>query len=126
MDSAEYNIEPKRRFNIIDFFKNLSPIIILLLFIAYFAYKKKSILSNPVYTYGKIEGITKGVRGSYTLDYYFTVGSKKVEGFVTTDFCEGCNHCCVPGQPVIVRYEKWDITNNDLLHELPKGAVITQ
>ena len=108
-------------------FKNLSPFIILALLILYFSYRQSKRSHKSTYTYGRIIGIKQGVRGNVNLYYSFHVDSKSYEGFVTTTFCSECNYeCCNPNDTVIVRYERGNPTNNDLVHQLPRAVQSVQ
>jgi len=98
-------------------------IIALFIIIYTYAIVKKSIrLKNPTYVKGTSLGISKGVRGSLYLYYSFQVNNQSYKGNVTNDFCKTCSACCDSGNAVIVRYQKGNPENNDLVTDLPSGT----
>ena len=111
--------------------KKIEPggIIIIILFVILIAYtviRKKGLSENPSYTKGVILNINHGVRGNVNLNYYYSVKSNKYKGISTTEFCQDCNYsCCHPGDSVIVKYQKDNPKNSELLHQLPKGAILS-
>jgi hypothetical protein len=103
-------------------------IVIILLFalISYVVVQNKRLTNNSVYTKGVIINIDQGVRGNVQLNFYFFVNGKQHKSFVAAIFCNQCKTpCCSPGDSVIVRYEKDNPNNNQLLHQLPKDAILT-
>ena len=100
-------------------------VIIIVTFIGISIYgkiKHNTLIENPVYIQGTSLGINKSVYGSLYLYYSFNVGNTQYKGSVTTDFCKTCNNCCEKGDTVIVRFQRNNAENNDLVHELPNGA----
>jgi len=99
--------------------------IIIMASIGIFIYgtvKHNTLIENAVYIQGTSLGINEGVRGSLYLYYSFNVGDTEYKGHVTTDFCKICNKCCEKGNTVIVRFQRNNAENNDLVPELPNGA----
>lgn len=103
-------------------------LILLLIFIGFAVYgflRKKSLTQNSNYTKGIVLGKSKGARGNIHLDYQFFVDEKGYKGFVPSGFCKKCS-CCTIGDTVIVRYERENPKNNDLVTEIPSGEFIDQ
>lgn len=101
--------------------------IFVLLFILVFSYsffKKNKRTQNAGYVKGISLGVSQGVRGNVQLNYVFAVGTSQFEGFMPSSFCKECSNCCDAGDTVIVRYEKDNPKNNDLVVELPTGAIL--
>ncbi len=104
-----------------------SGLILICLFIGLFTYlviKKKDRINDAAYIKGRSLGINTGVRGHLYLYYSFSVNNQMFNGNVTDDFCKTCSACCVAGYSVIVRYEKDNPQNSDLVIKLPEGAVL--
>lgn len=102
-------------------------LILIILFISIYSYallKKKKRISNALYTTGLSLGIQEGVHGSFYLYYTFQIDNQKFSGNVPDDFCQKCLDCCNSGATVIVRYQRDNPDNNDLVSELPEGDII--
>ena len=98
---------------------------IIALFVIIYTYAiitKSKRLDNPAYIQGTSLGISEGVHGHLYLYYSFQVDNQIYEGNVTNDFCKKCSACCDSGNVVIVRYQKGNPDNNDLVIELPSGT----
>ncbi len=78
--------------------------------------------NNAVYVKGVSLGVNQGLKGSYYLDYQFTVGGECYKGKAERSFYDKCSACCIKGDSVIVQYENNDPHNNDLVVKLPLGA----
>ncbi len=104
-----------------------SGLILICFFIGLYTYsliKKKDRIEEAAYVSGTSLGVSKGVRGSLYLYYSFKVNNQTYSGNVTDDFCKTCSACCEAGYSVIVRYEKDNPENNDLVIKLPEGVVL--
>jgi len=102
-----------------------SGIILIVAFICIFIYGKtrhNTLLNKAAYTKGLSLGVQKGVRGSLYLYYSFELYNQTYKGNVTDEFCKKCAACCIAGDTVIVRYQKDNPANNDLVTILPEGA----
>lgn len=100
--------------------------ILIITFICVFiwgANRHKNVINNAAFVNGLSLGISKSVRGSMYLYYEFKVNETKYKSHVATTFCKECD-CCKAGEKVIVMYQKDDPENNDLVSQLPAGAVL--
>jgi|SRR5580700_6271612 hypothetical protein len=97
--------------------------IVLLLFFIILTYsfiRRLDRINNANYIEGISDGLHKGVKGSIHLYYHFAANKIEYKGDVPSTFCEKCfNNCCDSGKTVIVRYEKDDPNNNDLVTKNP-------
>jgi hypothetical protein len=99
-------------------------LMVIALFIIIYAYmfiRKSNRAEKAEYIKGISLGVDKGARGSLYLYYSFEVDGEIYKGNVTTDFCKKCPRCCVKGDTIIVRYEKGNPANNDLVIKTPEG-----
>ena len=99
--------------------------ILIITFVGIYIYgtiRHNTLTENAAYIQGTSLGIDKSVRGSLYLYYSFNVDNAQYKGHVTTDFCKICNNCCVKGDTVIVKFQRGDPENNDLVSVLPNGA----
>ena len=104
-----------------------SGIILILFFICVYAYsfiRKSNKTQDAAYTKGTSLGVNKGVRGSLYLYYSFRVNNQLFKGNVTNDFCKKCNACCDSGNSVIVRYQRDNPNNNDLVINIPGNTIL--
>jgi len=102
---------------------NLSLIGLFIVLFSFGFLKKCNREKNAVYTKGVSLGIIDGVKGSRLLKYFFTVDGTEIKGSVPSSFCSECNNkCCEAGDTVIVRFEKGNPQNNDLVVKLPEGV----
>lgn len=101
---------------------NFSILCLLIIVLVYSYFTKQDRIKNASYTHGISEGLKKGVRGNIHLYYDFTINDKQYKGDVPNDFCGKCLDCCEIGDTVIVRYEKDNPENNDLVVKLPEGV----
>ena len=100
---------------------NFSILCLLIIFLAYGYFRKRTRINNANYIKGISEGVQKEVRGTLYLHYHFFVNGKYFEGHIAENFCGECPECCNAGDTVIVRYQKGKPDNNDLVIKLPKG-----
>jgi hypothetical protein len=99
-------------------------VLCILIFVCVFIWAKvqhNAIDKSPLYTKGVSLGLKKGARGSMYLHYTFLTSSGYYENHVDDNFCGQC-HCCNTGYTVIVKYEKGNPDNSDLILELPADA----
>ena len=102
-------------------------VIILILFIVFAMQglmQKSALQKNPAYTKGIIIGISTGSKGSKYVDYIFNENLNRFNGSVPIAFCNKCNNCCKVGDTVLVIYQSDDPENNELVYQLPPGAVL--
>ena len=104
---------------------NSSSLLIFIGFAVYFLLKKRNLVEDSNYTRGIVLGKNKGARGSIYLDYNFFAEENSYKGSVPAGFCKKCN-CCVTGDTVIVRYERGNPSNTDLVTEIPAGKFIIE
>ena len=100
--------------------------IMVIAFICIFIWGKirhNTLTDKPAFVYGLSLGISKSVRGSMYLYYEFKINETQYKGHVATTFCKQCD-CCKAGDKVIVRYQRDNPDNNDLVKELPTDAVL--
>jgi hypothetical protein len=101
---------------------NFSILCLLIIILLYSYFRKETRINNANYTQGISEGVQKEVRGTLYLHYHFYVDNQYFEGHIAEDFCKKCPDCCNVGDTVIVRFQKDNPENNDLVTELPEGA----
>ena len=102
-------------------------LIIIILFIIIYTHvliRQNNRIKNPVYTKGTSLGISEGVSGHLYLYYSFKINNRRYNGSVTDDFCKACSECCDSGNAVIVRFQKDDPENNDLVLKLPNREIL--
>lgn len=97
-------------------------ILLFLLFGVWGIFQRESLKGSAVYTKGIVEGTSFGSKGSKYLEYGFKANSENFKGTMPIAFCKKCINCCNVGDTVIVRYQKDNPENNDLVTELPEGA----
>lgn len=93
-----------------------------ILIYTYGLFRKGNRTKDPLYTKGISLGVQIGVSAHYYLYYKFSVNNQLYNGSVTNDFCQKCPKCCNVGDTVIVRFQRDNPENNDLVTELPEGA----
>lgn len=96
-------------------------ICLFIILIGYSFYEKSQRLNNAVFTKGISLGVKQGARGHYRLYYSFFSNDTQINGSVPDSFCKKCEKCCEAGDTVIVRYERENPENNDLVIKLPEG-----
>ena len=94
-------------------------VVILLFFICYGFFERFNRYRNSSFVFGVSEGVKKGVRGNLRLYYHFSVNGVEYTGRVPEAFCIKCKACCNAGDTVIVRYQKDNPKNNDLVTTIP-------
>ncbi len=100
----------------------LTGIVIIIIIIAIYTYgilKKVSLNNDPIYTKGISLGLDKGVRGNIIFNYYYYANNEKFNGFVTGSFCEKCNTTCKKGDTVIVKFQRKNPANSELVCRIP-------
>lgn len=110
---------------LIDLRTNIITLLILFAFIIFFVTKKIFLVKKANYTYGVIHEEYQGARGHYYIKYFFVINEIQYKGSMPRSFCNGCDtSCCKIGDTVIVRYEKGNPKNNDLVHKLPPNTLV--
>lgn len=101
---------------------NLVFLCIFFLVIAYAILVKQNLDNSSCYVLGISNGIGKGAKGNIRLYYNFYVNGIEYTSGVPTNFCSECEGCCGKGDTGIVRYQRGNPMNNDLVVNLPRGV----
>lgn len=94
---------------------------ILIFFLIFGLARKYKRSSDSLFIYGISEGVKKGSRGTLSLHYIFVLNNIEYHGFVPEEFCSKCIKCCEIGDSVIVRYERDNPLNSDLVTSMPEN-----
>lgn len=103
---------------------NLISLLIIIIVLLYTFIRNQVKNNNSCYVKGVSNGISEGVKGNIRLYYKFYIDGEEYTGAMPANFCDKCDDCCKVGNIVIVRFEKNNPTNNDLITEIPSGLTL--
>lgn len=95
---------------------NIISLIILGCVACFFVIRKTILVNRSVYTKGIIYKHSWSGKGHHYINYTFFTNGAEYHGSMPIDFC--LNASCDIGDTVIVRYQKNNPSNNDLVHKI--------